>query len=131
MSESLQDAFEKHWKKALYHTRKCLLAADASDFKSLHRLRIRYKKLRYLLELLENDIPLSLHQETLKQWQDMLGEVQNFRVMARLARKLELPATLHQKFLSRADELARDCIAQRATLALFLICIDDQVRALL
>ena len=131
VSENLRETFKKQWKKSLYHTQKNLLSADASDFKSLHRLRIRYKKLRYLLELLEHDISLPPHRETLKQWQDMLGDVQDFRVMARLVKKLELPETLQQEFLTRADERAQHCVAQRAALAQFLIHVDDQVRALL
>ncbi len=131
VSEKLQDVFEMRWKTCLYHTQECLLRADATDLKSLHGLRISYKKLRYLLELLKNDMSLSPQQETLKQWQDMLGDVQDFRVMASLAKKLDLPATLQQEFLTRAYELAQHCIAQRATLAQFLIHVDDQVRALL
>jgi CHAD domain-containing protein len=131
LSETLQATFEKQWKKALHRTHESLMAADTADLKSLHRLRIRYKKLRYLLELLENDISLSSQKETIKQWQDMLGDVQDFRVMASLAKKLELPPTLYEEFLTRADELAQHCIAQRATLAQFLIHVDDQVRALL
>lgn len=130
-SGNLQHAFKKQWKRALHHTQKSLAAAEISDLKSLHRLRISYKKLRYLLELLENELSLAVHRDTLKQWQDLLGDVQDFRIMAQLARKLELPAGLHPKFLSRADELAQHCIAQRATLAQFLILIDDQVRDLL
>ena len=130
LSETLQATFEKQWKKALHHTHDSLVAADTADLKSLHRLRIRYKKLRYLLELLEHDISLSPQKETLKHWQDMLGDVQDFHTMAKLAKKLGLPASLHQQFLRRADELALNCIAQRATLAQFLLRIDDQVRAL-
>jgi CHAD domain-containing protein len=130
ISKHLQVAFQKQWKKALYHTLKSLLAADASDLKSLHRLRIRFKKLRYLMELLENDLSLSLHRDTLKQWQEKLGGVQDFFVMARLTKKLGLPILLQQDFLCRADDLAQDCIAQRAALAQFLLLIDDQVRAL-
>ncbi len=131
LSDTLQDAFQKQWKKALHHTQKCLLAADTTDLKSLHRLRIRYKGLRYLLELLENDTSLPVQQETLKQWQDMLGDVQDFLVMARLAKKLELPAPLQEDFLRRADEQARYCMAQRDTLSQFLICTDDRVKGLL
>lgn len=131
VSENLQDAFEKEWQKALHLTRKSLLAADVTDLEGLHRLRIRYKKLRYLLELLQSDISPFLHRETLKQWQDTLGDVQDFLVMARLAKKLELPKTLQQDFLRRADEQARYCVAQRDILAQFLLRIDDQVRALL
>jgi CHAD domain-containing protein len=129
LSDRLQDTFEKQWNKALYLTHKSLLAADASDLESLHRLRIRYKKIRYLLELLENNISLSLHRETLKQWQDTLGDVQDFLVMARLAKELELPTTLQQDFLRRAEEQARYCVTQRDILAQFLQNIDDQVRA--
>ncbi len=131
MSDHLQDAFESQWSKALHLTHKSLLAADVTDLESLHRLRIRYKRIRYLLELLENDISLSLHRETLKQWQDTLGDVQDFLVMARLAKELELPTTLRQDFLLRAEEQARYCVAQRDILAQFLRSIDDQVRALL
>jgi len=131
LSDRLQDAFESQWSKALHLTHKSLLAADVTDLESLHRLRIRYKRIRYLLELLENDISLSLHRETLKQWQETLGDVQDFLVMARLAEELELPTTLRQDFLLRAEEQARYCVAQRDILAQFLRRIDDQVRALL
>jgi hypothetical protein len=81
--------------------------------------------------LLENDISLSMQQKTLKQWQDMLGDVQDFRVMAALAKKLKVPDTLQQEFITRADERAQHCIAQRATLTQFLKQVDDQVKALL
>jgi CHAD domain-containing protein len=131
LSDRLQDAFEKRWNKALHHTQQCLLAADVTDLESLHRLRIRYKRLRYLLELLENDISLSLHRETLKHWQDTLGDVQDLLVMARLTKELELPTSLSQEFLRRAEEQARYCVAQRNILAQFLQSIDNQVKALL
>jgi len=131
LSDRLQDAFEKLWNKALHHTQQCLLAADVTDLESLHRLRIRYKSIRYLLELLENDISLSLHRKTLKQWQDTLGDVQDLLVMARLSKELELPTSLSQEFLRRAEEEARYCVAQRDILAQFLQSIDDQVKALL
>ena len=131
LSEKLQVAFEKQWQKALRQTRKCLLGADATDLKSLHRLRIRFKKIRYLLELLENDISLPVPKKTLKQWQDMLGSVEDFRIMAKLAKELELPVTLQLEFLSRADEQARYCLGQRDTLAQLLQRIEDQVGALL
>lgn len=130
ISKHLQAVFDKHWKKSLRHTLNSLAEADTSDLESLHRLRIHYKNLRYLLELLDDDISLSLHRDTLKQWQDMLGSVQDFLVMARLAKQLELPKSLRQDFLRRADDLAKHCIAQRAALAQFLILIDDHVRAL-
>ena len=82
-----------------------------------------------MLELLENHSSLSLHRETLKQWQDTLGDVQDFLVMARLAEELELPTALRQDFLRRAEEQARYCVTQRDILAQFLQNIDDQVRA--
>lgn len=133
VSQPLQAAWQAQWQKALRRCQQALLQADAEDLKSLHRLRIRYKKLRYLLELrLEssNDVKnnISVSKEQLKQWQEMLGEVEDFRIMARLAKKYGFPDTLSRQFLQQASQHAQQCSAHKDQLAQFLMRLDLQVK---
>lgn len=132
LSSSWLSLWRSRWERCLRRTRKALLAAEANCFDSLHRLRIRYKELRYLTELLlETNHSFPVKKQELKQWQDQLGEVEDFRVMAKLALKLGLPESLQLNYQQRASQQARQLLRQRDHFAHFLTQLDHHVNHLI
>lgn len=91
-----------------------LSKAQAPDLHSLHRVRICYKKWRYLLELLiEAGAPLPGQlPETMKAWQEKLGTIEDYRVMTKLANKLHgTPDCIHG-FAGQASQHAETFMLQ-------------------
>lgn len=124
----LADAWQQ-WQRNLRRVQQRLQKADAADLSSLHRLRIRYKDLRYLLELLqESAVPVASDRSSLKQWQESLGAVEDFRTMSLLVEKLGLPLSLQQDFLQKAHAQARQCLARRDELAQWLAQLDNHLK---
>jgi CHAD domain-containing protein len=116
------------WQHNLRRVKRRLQKASAEDLSSLHRLRIRYKALRYLLELLQKSgVSLPGDHSVLKPWQDMLGAVEDFRSMSLLVMELGLPASLQEELLQKAQAQAQLCLARRAELAELLVRLDNQV----
>ena len=124
----LLHAWHSEWCSALAKVQKRLAVADAGHLKTLHRLRIRYKSFRYLLELLmEAGLPMDIDASALRYWQVMLGEVEDFRVMAKLARKLDASKEMHDQFARTASEKALIFMKQKEEFSHFLSAVDRQV----
>jgi CHAD domain-containing protein len=124
----LLETWQRQWRRKLSRVRKRLDVVEAADVKTLHRLRIRYKYLRYLLELLlEAGATLDVDAAALKYWQDILGDIEDYRVMAQLVEKMSGPASLQQQFAQLAAEKAIQFMKQRNEFAQFLSALEQQV----
>ncbi len=118
----------KQWQRNLQQVHKHFHAADARELKTLHRLRIRYKRLRYLLELLlEAGAPLEVDKDVLKEWQDMFGEIEDYRVMAVLVDKMGGAIALQKTFAQQADEKALQFIRRQDEFSQWLLTLERQV----
>src|SRR5690606_2815521 len=118
----------QRWKVVSRRVKKQLKKADAADLETLHRLRIRYKELRYLIELwIEADIPLSVDKKNLKEWQEILGEITDLRIMADIIRKIGLSPVIHLEFMLQAQKEAQKFLECREKFAQFLAEIEQQV----
>ncbi len=86
-----------------------VVVADRGRVKEMHRLRVRCKKLRYLLEIIAGDAPGSAL-ETLRRMQDLLGAVHDCDVMIEF-----LKGTEQRQALSKviASETRRRQLAYR------------------
>lgn len=124
----LLEIWREQWRRTLHQVRKRLDAAEINDLKTLHRLRIRYKRLRYLLELLlEAGATLDVDATALKYWQEIFGDIEDYRVTALLVKKMHGPSTLQQRFAQQAQEKANQFMKQRENFARFLSALDQQL----
>jgi len=118
----------QQWEMALRRVKKQLWKVDVADLETLHRLRVRYKALRYLLELwIEAGIPLSVDKKNLKEWQEMLGEVADLRIMAQTTQKLGLSPVMQLEFLLKAQQQTQLFLDRREEFVQFLTIINRQV----
>ena len=117
------------WSKTFQKVNMAIQQASYTDPPSLHKLRIRYKSMRYLATFLrEAGVINVLDILNLKYWQDMLGAIQDLEVgikwlqessnSADLIEQLkEESADLKQKFYDQADQMEEfiekiDCIVR-------------------
>lgn len=64
------------WLKSCSLARQALSQVEPLEAKSLHRLRVRLKGLRYLLELMaDTHLPIEINIQAFKGWQDKLGQL--------------------------------------------------------
>jgi CHAD domain-containing protein len=110
----LHEIWRKEWRKSLREVRARLDSACEDDLDNLHRLRIHYKQLRYLLELeLDAGASPPVSKAAMKHWQDALGNIADCRATLHYARKMELPPDLQQKLQLQATKQARHFLKKR------------------
>jgi len=118
----------QQWEGVLQKVNKQLRKINAEDLETLHRLRVRYKELRYLLELwLDAGIPLSADKKNLKMWQETLGEISDLRIMAGITKKLGLSPIVQLEFLLKAQQQAQLFLGHREEFSQFIAELDRQV----
>jgi len=111
---NLHAIWRKEWRKSLREVRARLDSAGEDDLDSLHRLRIHYKKLRYLLELeLDGGASRPASKAAMKRWQDGLGDIADCRAILNYAREMKLPPGLQQKLQLQATKKARHFLKKR------------------
>lgn len=124
----LWSAWYTQWHRALGQVRKRLARVDAAHLRTVHRLRVSYKRLRYLLELLlEAGAPLAVDKAVLKQWQETLGTIEDYRVMAALARIMGGSPEYAAIFAQHADQLANAFVDQQTAFVDFIGSLEQAV----
>jgi CHAD domain-containing protein len=103
------------WKRIHKAINKALRKTRADRLETLHRLRVRYKSVRYFVELLVDTGILARQQKSgLKYWQDLLGNIHDCDVArAWLEKKGPETADLRASLTGEIDTLSRQFFSEK------------------
>lgn len=103
-------------------------AADQQDYHLLHRLRIQFKSLRYLTEILIGaNLIDSIEFEHFKEWQNVLGNIQDLVVATKWLEGRNEVSSIRQQLLHELDQQVAACWAKQASLVALLKRLDVMV----
>ena len=118
----------RYWRQVSAKTAAQLSRVDYSDIESLHRLRVKYKAFRYLLELLVECEFIDKRQvRNLKHWQDILGAIHDLQVAQNWLAKMTDTLGLQSQLNHEMQELSLSFQREKPALQLFIDGIDSQV----
>jgi len=115
--DGLEDLMRAQLPQRLSRLEEALEHAGGSDMAALHQTRIAAKQARYTLEIFVDCCPAALSRQTLrylKEIQDALGNLHDYRTFAGLSRNLAKDAHADQETCVNLERLARH-FDQRAT----------------
>ena len=118
------------WSKTFQKVKMAIQQANYTDPHSLHKLRIRYKSMRYLATFLHGagvidvlDIP------ELKYWQTLLGDIQDLEVGIKWIEESSNSADMVEQLKEESANLRQKFSDQEEQLEEFIAKIDRMVRS--
>ena len=118
------------WSKTFQKVKMAIQQANYTDSHSLHKLRIRYKSMRYLATFLHGagvidvlDIP------ELKYWQTLLGDIQDLEVGIKWIEESSNSADMIEQLKEESANLRQKFSNQEEQLEEFIAKIDRMVRS--
>ena len=118
------------WSKTFQKVKMAIQQADHTDPPSLHKLRIRYKSMRYLATFLYDagvidvlDIP------ALKYWQTLLGDIQDLEVRIKWIEEFSNRTDMIEQLKEESANLRQKYSDQEEQLEAFITKIDRMVRS--
>lgn len=130
--EYASDTMLAHWRATRDSFVECLTAIDYGELSTLHRLRVKYKSLRYMLELLcECGLVDDQECRQLKHWQDLLGEIHDIEVAIDWLQSIDADQELRRQLESEMQDNIALFQQQEGALRRFAEHADELVRRLL
>ena len=118
------------WSKTFQKVNMAIQQASYTDPPSLHKLRIRYKSMRYLATFLrEAGVINVLDILNLKYWQDMLGAIQDLEVGIKWLQESSNSADLIEQLKEESADLKQKFSDQEEQMEEFIAKIDSIVRS--
>jgi len=118
------------WSKTFQKVKMAIQQANYIDPSSLHKLRIRYKSMRYLATFLrEAGVINVLDILNLKYWQDMLGAIQDLEVGIKWLQESSNSADLIEQLKEESADLKQKFSDQEEQMEEFIAKIDSIVRS--
>ena len=118
------------WSKTFQKVNMAIQQARYTDPPTLHRLRIRYKSMRYLATFLREARVIDvLDILNLKYWQDLLGAIQDLEVGIKWLQESSNSADLIEQLKEESADLKQKFSDQEEQLEEFIAKIDSIVRS--
>jgi CHAD domain-containing protein len=127
-----QQQLLKQWRQTVAAVRLALAQLDPGQPATLHRLRVRYKALRYWIELLQAiELIAATDKKALKYWQDLLGEIHDLEVVLAWIEGQQQGAALAAALTEQWQHRRDDFLRQQDSFADFVTLLDAAVNAAL
>ncbi|MGR9073668.1 MAG: asparaginase domain-containing protein [Gammaproteobacteria bacterium] len=125
---SVLENFTTQREKILHRVHRNLDEADATNPKSLHKLRVKFKAFRYFIEFLEDARLIELKAESagFKYWQDLLGEIQDREIALEWLERIPDSAAAWSQAHSEKKRLISRFDSEKANFRRFIASIESR-----
>jgi len=127
---ALFSALLDNWQETVEELRQTVDALDADQPSTLHKVRIRFKRFRYLTQYLKQSgmLVLPLKKSQLKHWQESLGYIQDRVAAVEWLEKHPRTLRLRQTLQREITQASQRFVAEKALFLALIDQVDAQVR---